>query len=143
MASSVQRNEVQEGFDMERTLAELEELVRHRICGVCSDRKMDGTCGLEEPGQCALFRLFPQVADAIRSTHSDDIEDYINAIRRNVCMVCTAQDSDGSCGPRQAVQCALDAYLLLVVEAIEEATGKDFGRPLPNRPSNSPISVQL
>jgi hypothetical protein len=41
------------------------------------------------------------------------------------------------------VQCALDAYLLLVVEAIEEATGKDFGRPLPARPNSAPVSVQL
>jgi hypothetical protein len=124
-------------------LAELEELVRNRICGVCSERKMDGTCGMEEPIQCALFRLFPQVAEAIQTTHSDDIEDYIGAIRRKVCTVCTAQDSDGSCDLRQEVQCALDAYLLLVVEAIEEATGKDFGRPLPSRPADRPISVQL
>ena len=29
---------------------------------------------------------------------------------------------------RQQVQCALDAYLLLVVDAIEEATGKTFDR---------------
>jgi len=128
---------------MDRTLAELEELVRNRICGVCSDRKTDGTCGLEDSGQCALFRLFPQVAAAIRSTHSDEIEEYINAIRRNVCSVCAAQESDGNCGQRQEVQCALDAYLLLVVEAIEEATGKDFGRPLPDRPNSASISVQL
>ncbi len=128
---------------MDRTLAELEDLVRNRICGVCSDRKMDGSCGLEDPGQCALFRLFPQVAEAIQCTHSDRIDDYIDAIRRNVCSVCTAQERDGSCGPREEVQCALDAYLLLVVEAIEEATGKDFGRPLPNRSVERPISVQL
>ena len=128
---------------MDRTVAELEELVRNRICGVCSDRKTDGTCGMEEPGQCALFRLFPQVAQAIQSTHSDHIDDYIDAIRRNVCTVCAAQDSDGDCAVREQVQCALDAYLLLVVEAIEEATGKDFGRPLPNRPADRPISVQL
>ena len=128
---------------MDRTLDELEAVVRNRICGVCSDRKMDGTCGLEDARQCALFRLFPQVAEAIQATHSDNIEDYIDAIRRNVCTVCTGQDSDGSCGLRQEVQCALDAYLLLVVEAIEEATGKDFGRPLPPRLNDSPISVQL
>jgi len=127
---------------MERSLTELEELVRNRICGVCSDRKTDGSCGLEEPAQCALFRLFPQVAEAIRSTESDDLEDYIGAIRRNVCAVCTGQDSDGDCGLRQQVRCALDAYLLLVVEAIEEATGKNFGRPLPNRTNDSPITVQ-
>ena len=126
---------------MDRTLVELEELVRHRICAVCSDRKTDGSCGLDEPAECALFRLFPQVAAAIQSTHSDKLEDYIEAIRQNVCSVCTSLESDNSCGPRQEVRCALESYLLLVVEAIEEATGKDFGRPLPDAPA--PVSVQL
>ena len=111
---------------MERSLAEVEALVRNRICGVCSDRTVDGTCGLEEPAECALFRLFPQVAQAIQSTHSDDIQDYIDAIRRDVCTVCAAQDNEGHCGLREQVRCSLDAYLLLVVEAIEEATGKTF-----------------
>lgn len=116
---------------MQRSLAELEAVVRNRICGVCSDRKVDATCGLDSPLDCALFRLFPQVAQAIQSTDSDNIEDYLNAIRRDVCSVCTSEDSNGECGLRQQVQCALDAYLLLIVEAIEEATGKYFGRPLP------------
>jgi len=116
---------------MDRTLAELEAVVRNRICAVCSDRKMDGTCGLEQPMDCALFRLFPQVAQAIQATDSNNLQDYIDAIRRNVCTVCTSRDADGDCGLRQEVRCALDAYLLLVVEAIEEATGKTFGRPLP------------
>ena len=113
---------------MDRSLAELEAVVRDRICRVCSDRKMDGTCGLEEPGACALFRLFPQVAQAIQRVDSDNLQDYIDSIRSNVCTVCTSQDSAGDCGLRREVQCALDSYLLLIVEAIEEATGKDFRR---------------
>ncbi len=113
---------------MQRPLGELEAAIRDRICRVCSDRKMDGTCGLEEPSACALFRLFPLVANAILSVDSDDIQDYIVAIRRDVCSVCTAQDNRGECGLRQEVQCALDSYLLLVVEAIEEATGRTFNR---------------
>jgi hypothetical protein len=68
------------------------------------------------------------VAAAIRSVHSDDIRQYIDAIRRQVCSVCTEQAADGSCETRQQVQCALDAYLLLVVDAIEEATGKTFDK---------------
>ena len=113
---------------MAHTLVELESIVRNRICRVCTDRTVDGQCGLEQPDTCALFRLFPQVAEAIQSTHSDNIQEYIDAIRRGVCSVCTAQASDGSCESRQQVQCALDAYLLLVVDAIEEATGKSFDR---------------
>jgi len=113
---------------MDRSLVELEAIVRNRICRVCTERTVDGQCGLEEPSSCALFRLFPEVAKAIQSVKSDDIQHYIDAIRRNVCSVCVDQAGDGSCETRQQVRCALDAYLLLVVDAIEEATGKSFNK---------------
>jgi hypothetical protein len=113
---------------MERSLVELESIVRNRICQVCTARTVEGDCGLEEPSSCALFRLFPQVAQAIQSVTSDDIQQYVDAIRRNVCSVCVDQAHDGSCETRQQVQCSLDAYLLLVVDAIEEATGKTFNK---------------
>jgi hypothetical protein len=113
---------------MDRTLVELEAIVRNRICRVCSDRTADGQCGLEEASGCALFRLFPQVALAIQSVESDDIRQYIEAIRGSVCSVCSDQGSDGSCEKRREVRCALDAYLVPVVDAIEECTGKTFDR---------------
>ena len=113
---------------MDRSLAELESIVRNKICQVCTDRTVEGQCGLEEPSSCALFRLFPQVAQAIQSVRSDDIQEYIDAIRRQVCSVCAGQASDGSCETRQQVRCALDAYLLLVVDAVEEATGRTFNK---------------
>ena len=112
---------------MGRSLAEIEVIVRNKICKVCTSRTVDGSCGLDEPSSCALFHLFPQVAQAIGSVESDDIHEYIEAIRRQVCSLCADQDATGNCETRQQVQCALDAYLLLVVDAIEEATGKNFG----------------
>lgn len=113
---------------MDRSFDELEAIVRNRICGVCTERTNQGQCGLENPSGCALFRLFPQVAQAIQSVSSNDIQQYIDAIRRNVCSVCEEQAQDGSCEARRQVQCSLDAYLLLVVDAIEEATGKTFDK---------------
>jgi hypothetical protein len=113
---------------MERSIAELESIVRNRICPVCTERTAEGDCGLEEPSACALFRLFPEVARAIQTVQSDDIQQYVDAIRRQVCTQCADQESDGSCETRHRVQCALDAYLLLVVDAIEEATGRTFDR---------------
>jgi hypothetical protein len=109
---------------MSLTLEELEAVVRSRICSVCSDRTLQGSCGLGEPGECALFRLFPEVARAIQATSSDQIGDYIAAIRQNVCSVCIEQAADGTCETRNQVRCALDAYLVLIVEIIEEATGR-------------------
>ncbi len=119
---------------MPKTLDELERVVRERICAVCTDRTTEGECGREQPETCALFRLFPQVARAIQSTSSDDVRDYIEAIRRDVCSVCAEQAADGTCETRHDVQCSLDAYLILVVDAIEEATGKTFDRR-PLRPA--------
>jgi len=113
---------------MERSLEELESIVRNRVCHVCTERTATGDCGLENPSSCSLFQLFPQVAKAIQSVNSDDIQPYIEAIRRNVCSACMDQQADGSCETRQQVRCALDAYLLLVVDAIEDATGKSFDR---------------
>ena len=113
---------------MDRSFDELEAIVRNRICSVCSDRTAAGECGKENPSDCALFRLFPQVAQAIQSVDSNDIHQYIDAIRSNVCSVCREQARDGSCEVRQQVQCAIDAYLLLVVDAIEEATGRTFDK---------------
>ena len=126
---------------MQRSLAELEAIIRNRICKVCTSRTISGDCGLEEPSSCALFRLFPQVAGAIQAVHSDDIHQYIDAIRRNVCSVCADQAADASCQTRQQVQCALDAYLLLVVDAIEEATGKTFDKTK-IRPTGAPLGVR-
>jgi hypothetical protein len=113
---------------MARTIEELEAVVRDRICRVCTERTVNGDCGLEDPTACALFRLFPQVARAVQSTHSDDIRDYIQAIRDQVCSVCSEQASDGECESRRQVNCSLDAYLLPIIDAIEESTGKSFDR---------------
>jgi hypothetical protein len=104
-----------------------EELERGSICRVCTDRNNEGECGREDPNSCALFRLFPYVVKAVHSVQSDDIRDYVSAIRRDVCSVCM-QDADGACPERAQVRCSLDAYLILVVGAIEEATGKTFDR---------------
>lgn len=126
---------------MTQSLAELESIVRNKICKLCTERTVSGECGLEEPSSCALFRLFPQVAQAIQSVRSDDVGPYIEAIRRNVCSVCNEQAPDGSCETRQLVQCALDAYLLLVVDAIEEATGKTFDKQNIGRAGDSTVSL--
>jgi hypothetical protein len=115
---------------MQRSLEDLEKILRARICSVCSDRLEDGSCGLEKPADCALFRMLPETARAIQSTDSDDIRDYVRAIRDNVCVVCHSRLPDGSCETREQVRCALDAYLVLIVGAIEEATGKTFD-PMP------------
>jgi hypothetical protein len=113
---------------------ELEAILRAKVCGICSDRTEAGECGREAPETCALFRLFPQVVRAIQSTSSDDIRDYVDAIRKQVCSVCESEMTDHTCEDRAQVRCALDAYLMVVVDTIEEATGKQFDRAVLAQP---------
>jgi hypothetical protein len=119
--------ERQEGLKMRPRVDELEAIVRRRICAICEFRKVEEACSHEEPGRCSLFELFPLVAQAIAATDSDNIEDYRNAIRENVCSVCIDQTLDGSCERREKA-CALDGYLEQIVEAVEEATGRRLNR---------------
>ncbi len=99
----------------------LEEKLRHRICPVCVDRNVDGTCSRDERGDCFLFAKFPAIVQAISRTWSDKIDDYVASIRENICTTCSNQDNEGVCQVREQVRCVPDRYLLLIVEAIEEA----------------------
>ncbi|MBI4460504.1 MAG: hypothetical protein HY648_10665, partial [Acidobacteria bacterium] len=104
-------------------LAALEEMLRERICSVCVDRNVDGTCNLSRQHECALFESFPKIVQAVSRVNSDKIDDYVTAIREDVCAGCVNQDADGLCKLRDEVRCVLDRYLLLIVGMIEEARG--------------------
>jgi hypothetical protein len=108
------------------SFAELEAIVRRRVCAACKERTVESICGREEPGQCSLFALFPLVVEAIAATDSGNAQDYVDAIREHVCGVCIDQRLDGSCPERDSQACALDGYFPQVIEAIQEATGKSL-----------------
>jgi len=105
------------------SLAMLEEILRRRICSICVDRNVDGTCSISEREECALFDRFPRIIHAVSQVQSDNMDDYITAIREYVCVDCHNQRLDGSCSLREEVRCVLDRYLILIVGAIEEVKG--------------------
>lgn len=113
------------GYPLEQggSMAALEEILRQRICSVCVDRNVDGICSLNQRHECALFDRFPSIVRSIFRVDSDKIDDYVTAIREDVCMDCINQALDGSCKLREEVRCALDRYLLLIIGAIEEVKG--------------------
>ena len=101
-------------------------ILRERVCSVCTDRLADGTCGLSDERTCAFDKHIEQIVAAISRVRSPHVQDYIDAIRSDVCSVCE-QDEEGECEHRTHVECALDAYLILVIEAIEEARNRAPG----------------
>ena len=97
---------------MDRSLVELESIVRNRICKVCTERTVDGAVG----AQCACsgcFRRWPAI-QSVTATISKFMLPCCSRMRRR------PRDPDAA-----AVRSML---LLLVVDAIEEATGKTFNK---------------
>jgi len=105
------------GNVMARTLEELEAIVREQMCWVSSDSTVEGAGGLEKLAR----RLFSQVASAVQSTDSDEIREYIRAIRQQVYSVCHEQAPGGECESRPQVRRSPGRLLSLVIDAIEES----------------------
>ncbi len=57
----------------------------------------------------------------VSSIHSESFQDYVGAIRSNICQTCEHQYANGTCWKRDALECALDRYFPIVVEIIESA----------------------
>jgi hypothetical protein len=96
------------------------DAIRRRVCAVCLDGRDDQSCGLSAR-TCAIEDHLPQLVRALSSVPtSKRLEDYADAIRAQVCSVCRHQDEKGSCDLRNHGDCALDAYLSLVLDAVEE-----------------------
>jgi len=111
----------------QNSIESLAALLREKICAVCIDRNVDGTCNSLEEGNCTLMEKLPLAAEAILAVSSDRIDPYIESIRERVCVHCEYWDPDGSCARRDTDNCMLSSYLPLVVVAIEEHLGRSLG----------------
>lgn len=104
------------------------DAIRRRVCGVCLDQKDDGACGLT--GRvCAIDTHLAGIVATVVAVQSDRMDDYVSAIQSQICGRCAQQDEQGRCGLRDKGECALDTYLYLVVDAVQEVR-EAAGRPL-------------
>jgi hypothetical protein len=99
------------------------DAIRQRVCGVCLDSRDDKSCGLTGR-TCAVESHLPGLIQALSSVESVRMEDYAAAIRSQVCSACQHQDAAGHCELRDGGDCALDAYLSLVLDAVEEVNSR-------------------
>jgi hypothetical protein len=103
------------------------DTIRRNVCTVCLDGRDDRSCGLS--GRvCAIDSHLPGIVRALSSVESQRMEDYEVAIRAHVCSECIEQDAAGRCGLRDKGNCALDAYLTLVLDAVEEVNLQRLAR---------------
>ena len=106
---------------MEPTLDDYWGAIKEKVCKHCID-ETDGAGNVREGDakDCALRRYFPEIVKMVKSIKSDDIEDYVPALRSLICNHCTHQLDDGTCKLRKQLDCCLDRYFVLVVNTIGE-----------------------
>lgn len=97
------------------------EAVRSKVCVNCVDGDGKGECRLTGENRCGLQLHFPLIVQVVKNVHGDSLDEYVVALRDIVCAQCEHQGRNGRCSFRQDVDCGLDRYFPLVVQAIEEA----------------------
>lgn len=99
------------------------QAVTERVCKECVDGDGAGGCLLRQSESCGLRMHFPQLVQTVLSVQSDSLQPYIDALKSDICASCTNQTADGTCVLRSQLDCGLDRYFVMVVQAIEEADG--------------------
>jgi nucleotide-binding universal stress UspA family protein len=94
--------------------------IREKICTKCIDRTSAGICAASTFESCAINRYLPEIIDIVLTTGGNNLGAYTARLREKVCSVCQHQSPDGRCDLRDDVDCALDRYFPLVIEAIQE-----------------------
>lgn len=105
----------------ESELQELEETVLAKICPICIERDMRGHCIFSEFPECPISLHLHRLVDIVENIHSRTMRAYTNALRSRICPYCpNGLSARGECNVRAAKECALDAYLLPIVQVIDE-----------------------
>jgi hypothetical protein len=96
------------------------QAIRKKVCEHCEDWSEKGSCTLTSEHRCSVDVFLDKIVEVVHAVHSRMMADYVNKLRSEVCMHCQNQERSGACRLRQEVECGLDRYAELVVEAIEE-----------------------
>ncbi len=101
-------------------LQEYCQAIRTNVCTKCVDGDGYGNCRLDPSLECTLQNYLPLIVNAVSRIDSDQMDDYVRELRAIMCAQCKYQAVNGYCVLRNEVDCPLDRYFPLVVEAIEE-----------------------
>ncbi len=96
------------------------QAIRKRVCVRCIDTDGKGNCLLHKDEICAVEEFLPEIVRSIQQVQSDKVEDYVVELRKFVCTECRHQTEDETCIVRNNLDCGLDRYFPLIIEAVEE-----------------------
>lgn len=103
--------------------AQYEAAVTNHVCHHCIDFGEDNMChGHDGEPQCVVIKNLKEIVYIAKSVNSDQIDPYIKVLRDRVCAHCDNSHGEGSsCERRNELECCLDRYFPLILQAIEEA----------------------
>jgi hypothetical protein len=102
-----------------------EKAVRKHVCEHCVDFGADQAChktgGVE---RCAVTRTLKEIVCIASAVHANKMTPYIQVLREKVCSHCANSKANGRCETREAIECCLDRYLPLVLDAVEDVQNR-------------------
>ncbi len=96
-----------------------EQAVKQYVCSRCIDFGEDGACHSSDPEGCAVFRFLPELIDIAAKIQDQRISHYLHCVRQEVCAYCRNQHPGEKCSVRDSLDCALDRYLPMILDALE------------------------
>jgi hypothetical protein len=91
------------------------------ICPLCTERREDGSCGLERVEECPIATHLDALVYTAVTVNSDRMDAYVDAVRQNICPTCKHRALPADrCDVRTEGHCALDSYLLPALEVVDD-----------------------
>ena len=104
--------------------------IQSEICVRCDDREPGGQCTMTGNIPCPLRAYLPEILDVVNSIYSHSLAPYEELLRNRVCGLCANLSATGQCVLPSNKRCALDHFLPLVVQVIEDTQlGQRFHEP--------------
>jgi hypothetical protein len=100
------------------------QAIRKKVCTHCIDADERGNCRMHYDEICAVEEYLPNIITAVNRVQSEKIDDYVVELRTLVCSECRNQRPNGTCVVRDRLDCGLDRYFPLIIEAIEEVNAQ-------------------
>ncbi len=101
-------------------LAPYRQAIEERICSFCLDHSHDGMCSRPKDEPCAVSTHLAELVHVVLTTERrTDVEGFIERLRTELCPTCN-QDDIGHCPRRELAHCAVDSYILPIIDVIED-----------------------
>ncbi len=112
--------------EFETRKAQYEEAILKNVCAHCIDFGQDSICHKSGGREtCAVIRNLKELVYIAKSIHSKQVSSYVHTLREKVCSHCASSRPNGSCPNREEIECCVDRYLPLILQAIESIDSKN------------------